>query len=214
MAFASDAHSSTGKAESLGEKLLARGIGVLFYCGDFTNEGSTRLAGEILDAFKGLKVHAVPGNMDSKEIIELLEKRGESIHRKKIELGGYTFIGLGGAKPVHTFYRVNLGELEAKKCLEKLMDGADARKTVIVTHCPPSKCDGLSKTHSGIDLGLDALREMIGEKQPLLSVFCHVHESMGEAFIGKTKCVNTGALREGNAVIVDLLSLETEWLKV
>ena len=74
--------------------------------------------------------------------------------------------------------------------------------------------NGLSVTHSGIDLGLDALREIIEEKQPLLSVFAHVHEAMGEAFMGKTKCINTGPLREGKAVIVGLPSLKTERVKV
>ena len=65
-------------------------------------------------------------------------------------------------------------------------------------------------SYSGVDLGLDSLREIIEERQPLLCVCGHVHESFGEEKLGRTLCVNVGSLKEGNFAVIDLEEMKVE----
>jgi Icc-related predicted phosphoesterase len=56
-------------------------------------------------------------------------------------------------------------------------------------------------------VGSDAVRRILKEKQPMLGLHGHIHESRGFAFIGKTLCLNPGSeYNQGvlQGVIVDL----------
>lgn len=208
--FISDIHSRADLVSAVAERVKRRGIGLAVICGDITNEGSKAIAEEILGFLDFRRVLAVPGNMDSKEVLELLEREDANLHKKCVNVEGISFIGLGGAKPVNTFYRFNLGELEAQKYLEKLFTGVQG-KIVLVSHSPPAGT-AISTTHAGIDLGVCAIKTAIEKFQPEFCVCGHVHEAKGETVIGKTRCINIGALIDGNAVIIDFDSGKLEWI--
>ena len=42
-------------------------------------------------------------------------------------------------------------------------------------------------------VGSTAVRQIIEEEQPLLALHGHIHESRGEARIGRTLCINSGS---------------------
>ena len=44
-----------------------------------------------------------------------------------------------------------------------------------------------------IPVGSTAVRQLIEEYQPLLALHGHIHESRGEARIGRTLCINSGS---------------------
>ncbi len=211
--FASDIHSNLENVRKLKKQILHNKIDLIVLGGDLTTEGLRKIAEDVVSELSFTRLLALPGNMDSKEIEAFLKEKGINLHKKKVKLNGYTFIGLGYGKPVNTYYRLNIGELEAKKYLDKLYSGQE-EKVILVSHTPPFN-SGLDLTNSGIKLGLRALRETIEQKKPLLCVSGHVHEARGIAEIGKTKCINTGALSQGNAVMVELNEvIKIEWLRV
>lgn len=197
-----DIHSNLGKVKDLKQKIKGLRIDLCLICGDFTEEGTLKVAERILAEFDFCKAFALPGNMDSKEIIQMLEEKKVSLHKKTADFGNYSFIGLGGGKPVNTFYRINVGELEAEKFLKQ--NYPKTEKQVILLSHSPAAGTRLEITKDEARLGLKALRKTIEEKQPLLLVHGHVHEAFGEEMIGKTLCVNTGAVKEGNAVLIEL----------
>ncbi|MDO8646892.1 MAG: metallophosphoesterase [Candidatus Diapherotrites archaeon] len=205
-----DIHSETEKVQELADKTSGQAFELVLITGDFTNEGTLKFAEKTISiiekAFPKARILAIPGNQDSKEIIEFLESKGASLHKKAVEFNGFEFIGIGGGKPVNTFYRINAGELEAKKFFKENYP-ASGKPVIVLTHTPPSGAS-IGKTATGIDLGLKALRETIEEKQPLLVICGHVHEAFGEDFIGKTLCINVGPLTHGNAVILELNGFE------
>jgi len=207
-----DVHSELQQVGRLKDWLIHNNeeVALVVLCGDLTHEGSVAIAEEVISGLgKIARVIAVPGNMDSKEVSGFLSVKKVGIHKKKADIQGYTFIGFGGAKPVNTYYRFNIGELEAKKYLEKLFEGVGASRAIIVSHSPPSGTK-LAITGSGVDLGIDALRRVIDDKQPLACFCGHLHESAGQEMIGKTLCLNPGPLMHGNAAIVELDSLRVK----
>lgn len=201
-----DIHSSLERLKDLKESLKSEKIDLIVFCGDFTNEGSLKIAEKIIEGLSFAPLLAVPGNQDSKEIIELLESKGISIHKKTVDFQSYSFIGIGGGKPVHTFYRVNVGELEAEKFFKN--NYPETKNPVIVVSHTPSSGTGLELAGNGSRLGLQALRAVIEARQPLLLLHGHVHESAGEEMIGKTLCINTGAVMDGKAVLLEIKGFE------
>jgi len=201
-----DIHSKIEKVQELAEKFSGQSFDLVLITGDFTNEGTLKFAEKTVSiiekAFSKSRILSIPGNQDSKEIIEFLESKSISLHKKTAEFNGFDFIGIGGGKPVNTFYRLNVGELEAKKFFKENYPNS-GKPVIVLTHTPPSGTK-LETTGTGVRLGLKALRETIEEKQPLLVICGHVHEAFGEEFIGKTLCINIGPLSHGIAIILEL----------
>ena len=211
MGAISDLHGDAGKARAFARRILHKKVDAVVIAGDLTNEGTGKVAKEILDAFAGFRVFAVPGNMDNEEVVNALEEKGMSLHKKAVKFNGYWFVGLGGAKPVNTYYRLNIGELEAKKYLSGLMEGKE--NVILLSHSPPSGT-GISMSGSGFDLGVGAIRAAIEKYRPKVCICGHVHESMGQEMVGETLCVNTGAAKDGHAAIIDLEEMTVEALEI
>lgn len=207
----SDIHGSIEELLELAKK--AEKADLVIALGDFEGAREAEEVEKIASELKA-KFFAVPGNMDGERVLEYLEEKKASLHKKKTYFQGYCFAGLGGGKPVHTFYRCNIGELEARKVLEEILRGEKREKTIIVSHSPPA--GRLGKASNGSELGLKALRERIEEFQPLLVLCGHVHESSGTEKIGKTIVLNVGAVKDGNAATVEIdgEKLEINLLKV
>ena len=200
----SDPHSSAPNAELLANMLSKAKIDAVLVCGDFTNEGSVSIAEEIVTSLgKIAKVYAVPGNMDSEEVAGFLRQKGIGMHKEKKKLGDYVIIGIGGAKPINTYYRINLSESEAEKYLNRLSEGEKPEKTILLFHSPPYGTR-LSMSSSGTDLGVMAIRAFIEKFQPLLVACGHVHEAIGIEKIGRTVCINPGPLRDGFYAIAEI----------
>lgn len=210
-----DIHSRLGMLEKLLK--LAQGLkaDAALVTGDLTNEATRSISKKIESAISSSfpRVFFVPGNEDSDEILGLFEGSGQSLQKRVGEFNGFSFIGIGGAKPVYCYYRRNLGELEAGKFLSE--NWPSGKPVVMLAH-NPAFGTSLSKSSSGRDLGLQAFREAIEERQPLLFAHGHVHESAGCEKIGKTLCVNAGPVSEGSAALIDIsadLGVKCEFLR-
>ena len=87
---------------------------------------------------------------------------------------------------------------------------------ILASHNPPkdTACDRLT---NGMHVGCEAVRSFIGDVQPELCICGHIHESMAEDSIGKTKIINPGMLGEGGYVVIrfgqDGLSAELKQIR-
>jgi len=110
--------------------------------------------------------------------------------------------------------------LDSHPSIEEELDRLDAllqdepQNLIGVIHCPPknTRCDVLS---TGQRIGSKAVRRWIEQRQPLLTLHGHIHESprMSKAFadrIGVTHVVNPGSDKQDlHLVFVELEHLET-----
>ncbi|WP_456328230.1 metallophosphoesterase family protein, partial [Archaeoglobus sp.] len=62
---------------------------LIVIAGDFTVEGPVEFAEKFLNKIRG-RVLAIPGNMDPKGVLDILESKGVSIHGKTVEIDGIT----------------------------------------------------------------------------------------------------------------------------
>ncbi len=132
----------------------------------------------------GKKIVMVHGNHEEAEGMEKLCRHFsniEFIHRKKLEISGFTFLGFGGG-----------GFEKEVAAMEDFFNSVSVpEKSVFVTHAPPykTKLDKLDKSHNGNN----SLRNLIIKYKPLLSISGHFHENWGKKdFIGDTFVINPG----------------------
>jgi Icc-related predicted phosphoesterase len=132
-------------------------------------------------------------------VLEAIEdSQAISLHEKKVEFGGYTFVGLGGsnATPFNTPFE--LTEDEIYSTLNDLMvDGA-----LLMVHAPSK--GHLDKTATSVDLGSQAIADIVSKYSSPLVISAHIHEARGVEREGNTTYVNPGPASRGYAAVIDL----------
>jgi len=168
----------------------------------FTQEDITKL---IINELKGLKkpILAVPGNVDTKDIINILEKEGISIHGKGMVIDNFGFYGYGGAKtPFGT--NIEPTEEELKIGLKNAWKDVEKMKYKIqVTHNPPFGTR-LDMLQSGVFVGSSVIRGFIEFYEPIVAISAHIHEAKGTDYIKKTFLINSGRFPEGYFGLVNI----------
>lgn len=133
----------------------------------------------------------VPGNAESED--ELADActdwpDAHVLHGNGVTLNGLPFYGIGGGIPVTPFgpWSYDFTEEAAEEMLADCPNGA-----VLVSHSPPK--NAVDQDSGGQHLGSAAVRDTIEEKEPILTVCGHIHDSWGEqAEIGSTTVINAG----------------------
>src|SRR5205823_406378 len=154
----------------------------------------------------------IPGNDDDFAIDPILDRddiRPVNADGKVLAIpGGLQLLSYGWSNktPWKTPREVSEEELLAR--LEALADQVDdPRRAVFMIHVPPYDSgldtapildETLRPTISAGDVlrgpvGSTAVRRLIEQRQPLLAIHGHIHESGGERRIGKTLCINPGS---------------------
>ena len=172
--------------------------------GDITNYGSNLDAEAVLNRLLNVNssIIGVAGNLDQPDVAGYLEDIGISLHGRGRIFDGLGIMGLGGSNytPFKTPYEFSEQELGAF-----LYSGyaqiEDAKDFILVSHTPPvqTKTDRLL---NGNHVGSKAVRAFIEEKQPLLCLTGHIHESRGQDHIGRTLVLNPGMIKDGGYVEV------------
>jgi Icc-related predicted phosphoesterase len=185
---------------------------LIVFCGDLHNASSKIAArpAALALAGLGLPVLTVPGNMDHRDVVpDLWDEAGlRMIHRSSFCLGDIGFLGMGGmvakdprrlGDPARHYHN----DIEVYETLaaayQKIID---ARIKIVVVHQPPR---GAQDTlYNGESSGSVSLRRFVEEYQPALLLCGHIHEARGMSFIGTTRIVNVGELRQGFAVLIEI----------
>lgn len=216
----SDIHGDQDSIVAVRNYLVDNDIGHVFLLGDysvgFKDPNENRIDLEYaLELLKGdARVYALPGNCDQRDVTGILDGHNASLHDSLVELGGVTFVGLGGSNPTPFETPFELTEDEIYGRLSALMEKAGTGNVFLITHFPPkdTNCDRIP---SGVHVGSSSLRQVIEEKQPMANVCSHIHESAGKADkIGETQIVNVGMLSHGNAVLIDTQELGVKHLLI
>jgi Icc-related predicted phosphoesterase len=186
-------------------------------------ESWTALADERL-AGSGLRCFVCPGNDDQFEVDEILAraKHVEACEGRVVEIDGFQVASTGWSNrtPWDTYREED--EPELGKRIEGLVSEvtAPAERTIFSFHCPPygsgldeapELTEDMRLKHAGrapVPLGSTAVREAIEKHQPALSLHGHIHESRGNARIGRTLCINPGSSYEQGELLGAVVDLE------
>ena len=185
----SDIHSDFPGAAKLAE--LALKADVVVGAGDYCL--ARRGLDEIIAALSAIPKPTVlvPGNAEShEELVQAcrLWPDAHVLHGSQTTFDDVAFYGIGGGIPITPFgaWSYDFSEAEARKLLQDLQSGS-----VLISHSPPKGV--LDMSSDGRNLGSEAVREIIGIKQPKLVVCGHIHGSAGQiARLGSTDVINAG----------------------
>lgn len=213
----SDIHGDVENLLTYFDKIKELKFDVIVCPGDLTDINTPKgfsqedIAKLIISELKTLKkpVLTVPGNMDTKEIIEFLENENVSIHGRGKIISGYGFYGFGGAK---TPFQTNIepSEEELRVGLKSAWNGVkDIKYRIQVTHNPPNGTR-LDIIQSGLHVGSNVIREFIESYEPIVAISAHIHESRGTDRLKKTFLINSGRFPEG---YFGLINIENETVK-
>jgi len=186
----SDVHGNRKAVERL-VKVLGSEFDALLIAGDITHFSNAESARKVLEPLLevGIKIVAVHGNCDGRDVPGLLEELGISAHNKRIEVRGIGIVGIGGSNitPFHTVWELSEDEIR------EILEGNYRKGDVILSHAPPygTRAD---LTRSGLHVGSRALREFIEKKKPPLVITGHIHEARSVDRVGDTLIVNPGPL--------------------
>lgn len=192
----SDVHGRAGRVKALADELAGGDElpDLVMIAGDITNFGTGEEAKRILEPLLGLGVPilAVFGNCDGRDVPEVLEGLGVSVHDARREVDGLGVVGVGGSNvtPFNTIWELSEDEIEG--ILRRNYREGD----VILSHVPPYNTRA-DRTHSSLHVGSRALRRFIEEKEPPLVLTGHIHEARSIDLLGETLIVNPGPLFRG-----------------
>jgi Icc-related predicted phosphoesterase len=186
-------------------------------------ESWTALADERLEG-SGLRCFVCPGNDDQFEVDEVLAraKHVEACEGRVVEVDGYQLASTGWSNrtPWDTYREEDEPQLAER--IEKVVSEvtAPAERTIFSFHCPPygsgldeapELTEDMRLKHAGrapVPLGSTAVRDAIERHQPALSLHGHIHESRGNARIGRTLSINPGSAYEQGELLGAVVDLE------
>jgi uncharacterized protein len=163
-------------------------------------------------ADKPVPLYVIPGNDDDFSIDEVLNRpqyAPVNVDGKVVEIpGGLQLLACGWSN--HTPWNTPREETEDQ--LYERLDAlarqvSDPRRAIFMIHVPPHDSgldtapildENLRPTVSAGDVlrgpvGSTAVRRIIEEHQPALTIHGHIHESGGERHIGQTVAINPGS---------------------
>lgn len=209
----SDIHGDVENLITYFEKIKEYKFDVVVCPGDFTDTNVPRgftqedIAGLIIKELKTLKkpILAVPGNVDPKNIVKILEEEKISVHGKGVSIGEYGFYGCGGAQtPFGTNIEPTEEEIK-RKLKEALEDVGKFKYKIQVTHNPPSE-SRLDMIQSGLHVGSDAVKEAIESYNPIVAISAHIHEARGVDHLKNTFLMNSGRFPEGYFGLINIVN--------
>ncbi len=197
-----DLHDSPEAIKKIPHADKARGI---IITGDLTNVGGVDKAHRIMETVRSVNpvVYAQIGNMDKPEVQDYLERSGYSIHSRGVALNeqiGLAGVGYSLTTPFGTPSEV-ADDTIASWLDRAVQDIEQLPLKILATHNPPLNTV-TDKVADGKHVGSQAIRECIEQKQPEVVVTGHIHEAIGEEFMGKSHVLNPGPLPSGGYVLI------------
>ncbi len=214
----SDIHGDTENIEKLADKFGEADM--VLFGGDFAKFEHTETAKPALECL--LKRHesifAVLGNCDDPEFLDAIDDADISVQGSMVFHEGLVLAGSGGGSkftgttPFERTEEELAGDFNIiNSSIQHIGDEeGKCNSLVLIMHNPPkdTKCDCIG---NGVHVGSELLRRFIEEKQPVLVVTGHIHESAGIDKIGDSTVINPGSLAEGKYGWVELELKDKTW---
>lgn len=200
----SDIHEELGFLPAVAS--LGRQADLVLVLGDLTQWGHRAQAEKVLEALRDINDHilAVPGNLDHRDVLELLEKEQISLHGRHVLWGDLGLAGLGGSNPTPFGTPFELDEDDIyRQLLQPLEAIIQCRYRIVVSHAPP-KDTVADRVRSGLHVGSSAVRRLVEAHQPDLLLCGHIHEAMGEDHVGTTRVINPGPFGGGGYIWIEV----------
>ena len=193
----SDLHADEELVDRLRAISTKNQYDIVLFCGDITNNGPVSYAEEVISLFLP-NAYAVHGNMDSNDVVSKLREMKVLIHGKKVKLGEWNLVGLGGSNPT-PFGTPN--EMSEEKLEDTLANAQVDEYSIVLSHAPPY---GLFDSVGSVHVGSKAVRAMIEQKRPILVICGHVHEHEGKEILGETLVVKLGPAEKLRAAKIEI----------
>jgi len=183
-----DTHGNINYIKRIIEKIKREKPDVVVCSGDLTNFGQN--IKKYINIFpEDVLMLMVPGNHESSELLDEVNKRKNliNLHKKSFENNNYIFFGYGegGFSYVDKEFDVT-----SKRFKEYIKD----KKVVLVTHAPPYGT-GLDFLPTLGNRGNKSIRNFIDEVNPVLCISGHLHENSGKSFkLKNSLLINPGPL--------------------
>ncbi|MCX8197334.1 MAG: metallophosphoesterase [Candidatus Micrarchaeota archaeon] len=192
----SDLHAEEEILDRLKAISLTKRYDLVLFAGDLTNNGPVSYAREVVGLFPN--AFAVHGNMDPPEVLQELERMGVSLHGRKVKVGEWNLVGLGGSNKTPFGTPSELSEEEIEGVLSKT--GMD-EFSIVVAHPPPY---GAFDSVGSLNVGSKALRKFVEMKKPILLICGHIHEHEGKQMLGETLVVKLAPAAKLSAAQIEI----------
>ncbi|MBI4399304.1 metallophosphoesterase family protein [Candidatus Micrarchaeota archaeon] len=193
----SDIHAEEMVIDRLRAILSKKTYDLILLAGDLTDIGPVSFVEDLLEPMD--KVYAIHGNMDNEQVIDILEKRNVSVHKKRVRVGDYYLVGYGGSNPTPFNTPV---EYEEEQIAKELGEMRIDKKTILMTHAPAY---GVLDQVQGVSVGSSAIKAVVNSKQPMVHICGHIHEQEGEMMSGDTRVIKLGPAMRMRAAEISLV---------
>jgi Icc-related predicted phosphoesterase len=172
----------------------------------------------------GRRIIVCPGNDDQIEIDAIVEaaETVELGEGKVLDLEGFQLVSSGWANrtPWDTYREEDEPDLRQRFDAMISQITADPQHTIFSLHCPPyntglddapqltAEMDLKDAGRSTVPVGSTAVREVIEEYQPALSLHGHIHEARGTKRLGRTLCINPGSSYEQGQLLGAVVDMD------
>jgi Icc-related predicted phosphoesterase len=206
-----DLHESTGMLTRIPG---VAGAEALVLSGDLTNRGGPARGDAVLAAARRAnpRVLAQIGNMDETALSMHLANLGVNIHREaRLLAPGLALMGVGWSTPTPFGTPSEIDEAQMAAWLEETHAkalalagprGSGGRILAVIHNAPHGT--QLDRLGSGMSVGSTAVRAFLDRAQPDVCVCGHIHEAVGEQYLGRCHVINPGLLSDGGFVRVAL----------
>jgi len=204
----SDLHADEDLLDRLRAISSRQKYDAVLFCGDITDRGPASYAEEVLSLFP--RAYAVHGNMDTPEVVDSMREMGVLVHGKKVKLGEWNLVGLGGSNSTPFSTPSEYSEEEIASLLSRA--GVDDF-SIVLSHPPPF---GLfDEVGNGMHVGSKAVRKMVEEKRPILLICGHVHEHEGREILGETLVVKLAPAEKMRGAEIEIKdSIEVKFINL
>jgi hypothetical protein len=180
-------------------------------------------------ARKGIRCYVCPGNDDQMDIDAVIESATGIVlgEGRVVNIDEFQMVSTGWSNvtPWNTYREDSEDELYAR--IERVAATVQAapEKTIFNLHCPPfgsglDEAPGVNEDmtpkhggHAPEPVGSTAVRRVIEEHRPVLSLHGHIHEARGHTRIGPTLCINPGSAYEQGQLLGALVELDGKKIK-
>lgn len=192
-----DLHGKKSAMDWINPLIAKEGIDCVLFLGDAVElptdaEESVKMIGMI----QCDRILALPGNIDSPGMLDILEPVAESMHGVGKQVGDVYIAGLGGSNPTIFCTPFELSEEEIASKLESV----SKEGMILMLHAPAYGINDVIP--SGLSVGSKSILDICKKYRPKVVLSGHIHESFGRQDIDGTIYVNPGPAKDGRAAIM------------